>query len=163
MTLLASLLLVPLVAMSGPAIPAPMPEPLVGAWTVAAASGDQYCDTSDCTSAYGGSETWTFGADSHWEYSQYLSSALYACVQTTFLDATGTVTATADTLTLITTHASDLRSDTCGESTYEELDLVPMVYRWVIATAADGHPQLYLTDDSGTTGPLDLRPLPPTG
>ena len=158
MALLPGLVLTLLFAAGGPPGAPALPPALVGEWTTAAASGNQYCDTSDCVSAYGGSETWTFTADAHWEYSQYLSSTLYDCVQTTFLDVTGTVIATDTSLSLTADHASNLQSDTCGESRYEELEITPSVYLWSIRSAADGHPQLYLTNDTGTSGPFDPRP-----
>jgi hypothetical protein len=158
MALLPSLILALLLAASGSPIAPTLPPALIGIWTTAAASGNQYCDSSDCLSAYGGSETWTFTTDARWEYSQYLSSTLYECVQTTFLDVTGTATATDASLSLIAEHASNLQSDTCGESRYEELEITPSVYQWSIQSATDGHPQLYLTNDNGTSGPFDPRP-----
>ena len=162
MSLLTALLLVPLLALGSPgAAPGAgaMPKALIGVWTTVAASGSQYCDTSDCRSAYGGSETWTFTADAHWEYSQYLDTTLYDCSQTTFLDVTGTVAATDSSVTLTSDHASNMKSDTCGETTYEELDILPSVYQWQVLPADDGHPQLFLTNDAGTTGPFDPRPV----
>lgn len=156
---LTPLLLVLALFATGPTPgPASTPDALVGSWTTAAATGSQYCDAGACASAYGGSETWTFTPDAHWEYSQYLDSTLYDCSQTTFLDATGTLAVSDVTLTLTAERASNLRSDTCGETSYEELDLLPMVYQWQIRPADDGHPQLYLTNEAGDSGPFDPRP-----
>lgn len=158
MALLPSLILTLLLVVGGSPSTSALPPALIGTWTTAAASGNQYCDSSDCVSAYGGSETWTFTEDAHWEYSQYLSSTLYDCVQTTFLDVTGTMTATDTSLSLTAEHAGNLQSDTCGESRYEELEITPSVYQWDIRSAADGHSQLYLTNDNGTSGPFDPPP-----
>src|SRR4051812_38117242 len=53
----------------------PVPSALNGHWRLTAATGSQTCDpTGHCTGAYGGSESYAFGADGHFEFTQYLET-----------------------------------------------------------------------------------------
>lgn len=136
-----------------------VPAALVGTWSIVAASGSQDCDPSfgQCTPTFGGTETFTFSADGRFEYSQYLASSLIGCNSVIFLDVTGTVTSSETSLTLFPEHATNSKQDSCGEDTIEELTIDPTTYDWRIVPADDGHPQLYVSNDLGETGPLDPR------
>jgi hypothetical protein len=135
-----------------------VPPVLVGTWSLVAASGSQDCDDlGHCSTTYGGTETFTFDADGQFEYSQYLASSIIGCDEVTFLDVSGTVMSTGTSLTLYPGHATNSKQDSCGEDTIEQLTIDPTTYDWWIAVAEDGHPQLYLSNDSGQTGPLDPR------
>jgi len=137
-----------------------VPSALVGSWNEAAASGSQYCDPNGggCTSAYGGSETYTFGADGTFVYSQLLEANLYGCIIKTFLYATGTLTVNGARLTLTPKSARNQVSKTCGRSTDEQLTLEPSSYGWRVARAADGSMGLYLTSSDGEeAGPFAQR------
>jgi hypothetical protein len=140
------------------AVSAGVPPELVGTWSIVAASGSQDCDDyGQCTTSFGGTETFTFLAEGGFEYSQYLASSIIGCNEVTFLDVTGTVMITDTSLTLYPEHATNSKQVTCGEDTIEEITIDPTTYDWWIAPAEDGHPQLYLSNDSGETGPLDPR------
>jgi hypothetical protein len=135
-----------------------VPPVLVGTWSIVAASGSQDCDDfGRCNTSFGGTETFTFAADARFEYSQYLASSIIGCNEITFLDVTGTMTSTLTSLTLFPELATNSKLDTCGEDTIEELAIDPTTYDWWIAAAEDGHPQLYVSNDAGQTGPLDPR------
>jgi hypothetical protein len=137
-----------------------VPSALVGRWNEAAASGSQYCDPNGggCTSAYGGSETYTFGADGTFVYSQLLEANLYGCIIKTFLYATGTLTVDGGRLTLTPKSARNQVSKTCGRSTDEQLTLDPSSYGWRVARAEDGSAGLYLTSSDGVeAGPFAQR------
>jgi hypothetical protein len=135
-----------------------VPPILVGTWSIVAASGSQDCDDfGQCTTYFGGTETFTFRADGQFEYSQYLASSIIGCNEVTFLDVTGTVTTTRTSLTLFPEHATNSKQDSCGEDTIEEITIDPTTYDWRVATAEDGHPQLYVSNAAGETGPLDPR------
>jgi len=111
-----------------------------------------------CTSAYGGSETYTFGADGTFVYSQLLEANLYGCIIKTFLYATGTLTVDGARLTLTPKSARNQVSKTCGRSTDELLTLDPSSYAWRVARAADGSTGLYLTSSDGEeAGPFAQR------
>ena len=137
-----------------------VPAVLVGTWGQAAASGSQYCDPNGggCTSAYGGSESYTLAANGTFVYSQLLEANLYGCIIKTFLYATGTLTVSGARLTLTPTSARNTVTKTCGRSTDEQLTLDSSSYGWRVARDADGSAGLYLTSSDGEeAGPFKPR------
>ena len=137
-----------------------VPAVLVGTWGQAAASGSQYCDPNGggCTSAYGGSESYTLAANGTFVYSQLLEANLYGCIIKTFLHATGTLTVSGPRLTLTPTSARNKVTTTCGRSTDEQLTLDPSSYGWRVSRDADGSVGLYLTSSDGEeAGPFKPR------
>jgi hypothetical protein len=137
-----------------------VPAALVGTWAQAAASGSQYCDPNGggCTSAYGGSESYTLAADGTFVYSQLLEANLYGCVIKTFLYVTGSATVTGPRLTLTPMSARNQVTRTCGRSTDERLTLDPSSYGWRVVRTGGGSAALYLTSaDGDEAGPFTPR------
>ena len=137
-----------------------VPAVLVGTWGQAAASGSQYCDPNGggCTSAYGGSESYTLAAGGTFVYSQLLEANLYGCIIRTYLYATGTLTVNGSRLTLTPTSARNQVKKTCGRSTDEQLTLDPSSYGWRVDGGGGGAAKLYLTSSNGElNGPYSPR------
>jgi hypothetical protein len=137
-----------------------VPAVLVGTWGQAAASGSQYCDPNGggCTSAYGGSESYTLAPNGTFVYSQLLEANLYGCIIKTYLYATGTLTVNGPRLTLTPTSARNQVTKTCGRSTDERLTLDPSSYRWRVERNGGGPVGLYLTSADGEeAGPFTAR------
>jgi len=145
---------------TGSGVDGGVPSVLVGTWGQAAASGSQYCDPNGggCTSAYGGSESYTLAANGTFVYSQLLEANLYGCIIKTFLYAAGTLTVSGARLTLTPTSAHNTVTKTCGRSTDEQLTLDPSSYGWRVTRDSDGSGGLYLTSSDGEeAGPFTPR------
>jgi hypothetical protein len=143
--------------MGDPTGPTGVLAALVGTWRETAASGSQVCDElGHCSIAYGGSESYTFTADGHFEFAQQLEGNVGGCRIVTSLYARGTVSGTGARITLSSTYAHDTKAATCESGFDIDLRLDPTSYTWRLARDGGGRAQLYLTGAGNVeTGPYD--------
>jgi len=135
------------------------PSALVGKWRVTAAASGSVCDqVGSCSGADGGSESYLFTADGHFEFTQYLQSDLLGCRIVATLYAKGTMSVNGASMTLAATYAHQSKQANCESSFERDLTIDPTAYTWWTTKDAAGKPQLFIKGGSGTDGPFDLVP-----
>ena len=134
-----------------------VPDELVGSWRFEQIL-DQTCDpnTGLCVPTSAQVETLSFTEEGRFEQLFYAESNFPPCSQVIQHESEGSAEVGESTLALHITEGLTRVDDNCGESSVTDEDGETDTYTWEITASQSGIPQLFLTNDRGTTlGPFE--------